>query len=177
MRGPYGLEVIDDCQKCQLRGQGFFCQLPPTALKDLNAIKFTSAYPKSAILFMEKQAPRGIYVLCQGEMKLSVSSSEGKTLILRIARPGEVTARGIPQGEYDLSKFKRIDVDNQTPTGFSLDPLREIGSVFSGYTDETVLSLPGDDLGRRRGCRGWFCCSGGRLGGGGWGRRGRRRRW
>ena len=90
MRGPYGLEVTDDCQTCQLRAKGFFCQLPPAALRDLNAIKFTSAYPKSAVLFMEKQAPRGIYVLCQGEMKLSVSSSEGKTLILRIARPGEV---------------------------------------------------------------------------------------
>jgi CRP/FNR family transcriptional regulator len=90
MRGPYGLEVNDDCLTCKFRANGFFCQLQPAALKDLDAIKFTSAYPESAVLFLEKQAVRGIYVLCQGEMKLSVSSSEGKTLILRIARPGEV---------------------------------------------------------------------------------------
>ena len=39
---------------------------------------------------MEKQDPRGIFVLCEGEVKLTISSSEGKTLILRIAKPGEI---------------------------------------------------------------------------------------
>jgi CRP/FNR family transcriptional regulator, cyclic AMP receptor protein len=90
MKGPYAFELNDNCQKCKLRGNGFFCQLPPAALKDLDAIKFVSAYPRDAILFMEKQTPRGIYVLCEGQLKLSVSSGEGKTLILRIAKPGEV---------------------------------------------------------------------------------------
>ena len=90
MKGPYGLDVNDDCKSCSVRGKGFFCQLPPAALKDLDAIKFISTYPTHAVLFVEKETPRGIYVLCQGEMKLSVSSSDGKTLILKIARPGEV---------------------------------------------------------------------------------------
>ena len=90
MRGTYGFELSESCSACKLKGRGFFCQLPPAALKDLDAVKFTSAYPKDAVLFMEKQAPRGIYVLCEGEIKLSINSSEGKTLILRIARPGEV---------------------------------------------------------------------------------------
>jgi CRP/FNR family transcriptional regulator len=39
---------------------------------------------------MEKQESRGIFMLCEGQVKLSVSSSEGKTLILRIAKAGEV---------------------------------------------------------------------------------------
>jgi len=90
MNGPYGLEVVDNCETCKLRGNGFFCQLPPSALKDFDATKVTSTYPQGAVLFLEKQPARGIYMLCQGEMKLSVSSSEGKTLILRIARPGDV---------------------------------------------------------------------------------------
>ena len=90
MRGPYGFELTESCQTCKLRGNGFFCQLPPSALKDLEAIKSPSAYPKGTVLFIEKQAPRGVYVLCEGEIKLSVSSSEGKTLILRIAKPGEI---------------------------------------------------------------------------------------
>jgi len=42
------------------------------------------------VLFLEKQVPRGIYVLCEGQVKLSISSGEGKRLILRIAKPGEV---------------------------------------------------------------------------------------
>ena len=90
MKGPYGFEINENCQTCKLRCNGFFCQLPPTAVKDLNAVKFVSSYPQEAILFMEKQTTRGIYILCEGQLKLSVSSSEGKTLILRIARPGEV---------------------------------------------------------------------------------------
>lgn len=90
MNGPYGLELNENCQTRKLRSNGFFCQLPRAALKDLDAVKFVSAYPQHAVLFMEKQAPRGIYVLCEGEVKLSVSSSEGKTLILRIAKAGEV---------------------------------------------------------------------------------------
>jgi CRP/FNR family transcriptional regulator, cyclic AMP receptor protein len=90
MKGPYGLELIDDCETCRVRSGEFFCQLPPAARKDLDAVKFTSSYPQDAVLFMEKQAPRGVYVICEGEVKLSISSAEGKKMILRIAKAGEV---------------------------------------------------------------------------------------
>jgi CRP/FNR family transcriptional regulator len=39
---------------------------------------------------MEKQEPSGIYVIYEGRVKLSMTSAEGKTLILKIANPGEV---------------------------------------------------------------------------------------
>ena len=48
MKGPYGFDLNENCQTCKLRGNGFFCQLPPAALKDLNAMKFVSAYPQDA---------------------------------------------------------------------------------------------------------------------------------
>jgi CRP/FNR family cyclic AMP-dependent transcriptional regulator len=89
MKGPYGFDMNENCPTCKQRGKGFFCQLPPAALKDLDTVKNVSAYPQDAVLFMEKQPSRGVYVLCEGQLKLSVSSSEGKTLILRIAKPGE----------------------------------------------------------------------------------------
>ena len=89
MRGPYGFEPNQDCQSCKLRANGFFCQLTPTALKDFNAVKSPATYPAGALLFLEKQDPRGVFVLCAGRVKLSISSSAGKTLILRIAKPGE----------------------------------------------------------------------------------------
>jgi CRP/FNR family cyclic AMP-dependent transcriptional regulator len=94
MKGPYGFELNGNCQNCKLRGNGFFCQLPAAALKDLDAIRFTSAYPAGAVLFIEKQTARGVYVLCDGEVKLSISSSEGKKLILRITKAGEVLGLG-----------------------------------------------------------------------------------
>src|ERR1700674_3345365 len=88
MKGPYGLELNDGCKTCKVKGSGFFCQLPPSAVKDFDAIKSTATYPKGALLFVEKQEARGVYVLCEGEVKLSISSPEGKTLIMRIARAG-----------------------------------------------------------------------------------------
>jgi len=90
MRGPYGFEMSDSCQTCKHRAASFFCQLPPAALKDFNAIKSSSVYPEGAMLFLEKQEPRGIFILCEGQVKLSISSAEGKTLILQIAKAGEV---------------------------------------------------------------------------------------
>jgi CRP/FNR family cyclic AMP-dependent transcriptional regulator len=90
MRGPYGFEPGENCQSCKTRANGFFCQLSPAALKDFNAVRSSATYPAGAILFLEKQDPRGVFVLCAGDVKLSISSGAGKTLILRIAKPGEI---------------------------------------------------------------------------------------
>jgi len=90
MRGPYGFETSENCETCSVRNAGFFCQQPPAALKDFNAVRSSATFPGGAVLFLEKQDPRGVFVLCAGEVKLSISSSAGKTLILRIAKPGEI---------------------------------------------------------------------------------------
>jgi CRP/FNR family transcriptional regulator len=90
MRGPYGFEPSDNCENCGLRAAGFFCQLEHQTLKGFNAVRSTATYPGGAVLYLEKQDPRGVFVLCAGDVKLSITSSAGKTLILRIAKPGEI---------------------------------------------------------------------------------------
>ncbi|HYL91816.1 MAG TPA: Crp/Fnr family transcriptional regulator [Alphaproteobacteria bacterium] len=67
-----------------------FCQLPEDVLASLQRIKATSVYPKGALLCLEGQPPRGVFILCSGRAKLSTTSAEGKTIILRVAEPGEV---------------------------------------------------------------------------------------
>jgi CRP/FNR family cyclic AMP-dependent transcriptional regulator len=94
MRAPYGLEIIESCLNCPHREDRIFCDLPPPAVQRLAAITSAAAYPKGATLFVEGQSPRGVFVLCTGRAKLSTSSANGKTLILRIAEPGEVL--GLP---------------------------------------------------------------------------------
>ncbi len=70
---------------------GFFCALSPAAeLRDFDSIKIVSAYPAGAVLFSEGQIARGIYLLCEGEVKVCFTSRDGKTLILRTAEPGDV---------------------------------------------------------------------------------------
>jgi CRP/FNR family cyclic AMP-dependent transcriptional regulator len=87
---PYGFELVENCLICKLRNDSFFCSLPKTALEAFDKMKYTASYPAGAVLFVEGQAPRGIYMLCKGRVKLSTTSAEGKTLILKIAQPGEV---------------------------------------------------------------------------------------
>jgi CRP/FNR family cyclic AMP-dependent transcriptional regulator len=90
MSTPYGIEISEDCLICKLRQSGYFCDMPPASLKELDKVKYASAYPQGAVLFVEGQAPRGVYVICGGRVKLSTTSRDGKTLILRIAQAGEV---------------------------------------------------------------------------------------
>jgi CRP/FNR family transcriptional regulator, cyclic AMP receptor protein len=90
MRVPYGLNIIDNCATCPVREEHVFCNLSLPALQKLNEIKSTAVYPKSAMLFIEGQLPRGVFVLCKGKAKLFTSSSEGKTVILKIAEAGDV---------------------------------------------------------------------------------------
>ncbi|HTZ99752.1 MAG TPA: Crp/Fnr family transcriptional regulator [Candidatus Aquilonibacter sp.] len=90
MHGPYGMEVVDDCRTCTIRKNGYFCQLPLPALQAFNGSKFTSSYPSGAVLFVEGQVPRGVYMLCKGRVKLTMNSADGRTLIVRICGPGEI---------------------------------------------------------------------------------------
>ena len=101
MRAPYGMELVEDCLSCNLCSEGFFCQLPKAAMEAFQPLKFTLAHPAGATLFVEGQVCRGVYILCKGRVKLSTGSKEGQTLILKVARPGEVlglnaTISGIP---------------------------------------------------------------------------------
>jgi len=90
MLSPYGLDLVESCLTCKTRTERLFCDLAAPALQSFEDIKYATAYPKGAVLFVEGQAPRGIFVLCKGRVKLSICANDGKTLIFKIADPGEV---------------------------------------------------------------------------------------
>ncbi len=90
MLSPYGMEIVESCITCKLRTDRIFCDLPPNALQAFESIKYATAYPQGAVLFVEGQTPRGIFVLCKGSVKLSINSPGGRTVIVKLAEPGEV---------------------------------------------------------------------------------------
>ncbi len=90
MRAPYGLNILDNCLTCPMREEPLFCNLPASAVQRVNEIRSTAIYPKSAMLFIDGQQPRGVFVLCTGKAKLSTSSAEGKTVITKISEAGDV---------------------------------------------------------------------------------------
>ena len=88
MRTPYNLDVNHNCSTCTSRHG--FCGMEAPSIATLERIKFTAMYPKGSLLFVEGEKARGVFVLCSGKVKLTTSSSEGRTLIVRIVQAGEV---------------------------------------------------------------------------------------
>lgn len=90
MQSPYGLEISDSCTTCTTRSSGYFCDFDAELVKAFEALKYATVFPKGAVLFVEGQSPRGVFMLCSGRVKLSTCSSDGKSLITRIADAGEI---------------------------------------------------------------------------------------
>ena len=87
---PYGLPIIDNCLGCKLRRPNSFCGLSQASLQAFDHLKHVNSYPEGAVVFLEGQEARGVYVLCQGRVKLVTTNADGKSLILKIAEPGEI---------------------------------------------------------------------------------------
>lgn len=102
---PYGLEIIESCLTCPLVKERLFCDLPEPVLAALDGISSSTTYPKDAILFVEGQEPRGVFVLCHGRVKLSTNSADGKSIIVRIAEAGEIVglAGTVSGSPYELT--------------------------------------------------------------------------
>jgi CRP/FNR family cyclic AMP-dependent transcriptional regulator len=132
VRAPYGLEIIESCASCPHREDPLFCNLPPPAIQGLAAITSPSSYPKGATLFVEGQVPRGVFILCSGRVKLSTTSADGKTLIVRMADQGEVL--GLPASVTGNPYELTAEVIEPTQANFIarqdfLNFLREHGEV------------------------------------------------
>lgn len=86
---PYGLEIVEDCHTCHHRHESSFCDLQQETLRALSAASVVTTYPRGAVLFVEGQMPKGVWILCEGRIKLTVTSSCGQARIIRIAETGE----------------------------------------------------------------------------------------
>lgn len=86
----YGIEINDHCLDCKWRSDSYFCQFDPQVLKKFDAISYANIYPAGTVLYAENEPPRGLFIVCTGQVKLSISSGSGKTLITRMVPAGEV---------------------------------------------------------------------------------------
>jgi len=90
MKAPYGLDIIEDCAACTELSSGHFCDFSQPVVEAFNEVSQKSVLPGGAILFVEGQASRGLFIVCCGRVNLSTTSREGKILIVKTAGPGEV---------------------------------------------------------------------------------------
>jgi CRP/FNR family transcriptional regulator, cyclic AMP receptor protein len=94
MVAPYGIELRENCKTCSWRGSSFFCDVSLAGMRLFEAVRRTSSLPGGAVLFVEDQIPRGVFLLCKGLVKLTMTSRDGNSIILRTAEPGEIIGLG-----------------------------------------------------------------------------------
>lgn len=83
------------CRSTRTQPAGeFFRKLSPAALVDFTSMEFPQSYAANVILFSERAATRGVFVVLEGEVRLSINSSDGKRLSLRIAKKGDILGLG-----------------------------------------------------------------------------------
>lgn len=105
MRAPYGLEIIESCMGCKASREGFFCRFSTPVTRSVDVASHHTVMPAGAVLFVEGQAPRGVFILCSGKVKLSTTSKEGKVLILKQAEAGEVLglSAAVSNTDYEMT--------------------------------------------------------------------------
>ena len=80
--------VVDP--KADPKSQNFLPDLSESSICAINQISHVRRRPKGTILFFEGDAASGVYVLFEGRANVLTANTEGKTLILRVALPGDV---------------------------------------------------------------------------------------
>jgi CRP/FNR family transcriptional regulator len=71
-------------------GGEFFNQLRPAASQEMASMEHPTCHPENVVPFSEEDSAKGVFVILDGEVKLSINSSEGRRLNLSVARKGEI---------------------------------------------------------------------------------------
>jgi CRP/FNR family transcriptional regulator len=131
MKVPYGLEIIESCADCTRCKPGFFCAFSEVVAKAVDLSSHRSTLPPGAILFVEGQMPRGLFVLCSGKVKLSSTSREGKVLILKTAEAGEALglSAAISGQSYEMT------AETATPCHVNFVDRRSLLSLLQSHSE------------------------------------------
>ena len=97
----------------------------------------STIHPRGTILFAEGEEARGVYLLLSGSVKVSLTSQQGKVLILRIAKPGDLL--GINSTMTGNAYEATAETTNYCRAIFI--PLREFGSLYNRNDDVKAFVL------------------------------------
>jgi CRP/FNR family cyclic AMP-dependent transcriptional regulator len=90
MPAAHRLEIVESHHKRSYRSRGKSSSISSEVVERLAAFAVTAYHPRGTVLFAEGQPSRGVFILCSGRVKLFTASSNGRTLVLRFADPGEI---------------------------------------------------------------------------------------
>lgn len=152
-----------NCQNCPQAGKHAFCALDkdPRAFLESNSIAME--YQRGNVLFREGDQCSAIFVLCSGRVKISATSREGRTLILRIVKSGDVLgmSAALAKGEYEVTaeamepcRVRLLHIQHlshmlQQFSDASMGAARVLAEDYRAAFDEVrLITLPGSPAGR-----------------------------
>ena len=79
-----------DCETCPKRDDSDICDLIPPGEEAPGVLKRRAIYQPGQFVFYEGHAPLGLYVLCQGKVKLTRLTRNGNQRLVAIVEPGHL---------------------------------------------------------------------------------------
>jgi len=131
------------------------CISPLHAIPGFSSLSHRKLYPKGSVLVVEGLRAHGVYVLCAGHAKLSITSAEGKAFIVRIARPGdllglqatlvakpyETTVQTLGPCQVDFISRKDLLVLLRRHKPYDLSLVITVGRDFTEFIEHTRAQL------------------------------------
>lgn len=77
-----------DCRTCSNKNGSVFCKAQN--LEDIDQHKISSEYKRGQTIFHEGTTPFGLYCINEGKIKISKIGDDGRELILRLAKSGDL---------------------------------------------------------------------------------------
>jgi len=136
MKTPYGLDIIESCTGCGQTLPAYFCGFSASATHSLDQVSHKSNLPDGAILFVEGQSPRGIFIICSGRVNLSTTSREGKILILKTAEAGE--ALGLSAAISGVGY--EVTAEAATPCQINFVDRKHLLELMQSYSEVSVCA-------------------------------------
>jgi CRP/FNR family transcriptional regulator len=93
------------CASCPNAARRLFCNLSEKTMAHFDSIAHTVRYTGGTAFIAEGDPCESIYLICSGRVKLSVTSRDGKVLILRVATAGDALglSAALNAGPYELT--------------------------------------------------------------------------
>lgn len=131
---PFNLRVVDSCYDCASRESGLVCKFPESAIRELNAIRQNAFYPRGVVLYTEGEAPRGVYILCEGQVRLTAGSENGHEVILRVAKNGDM----LGLSNTISREPHRVRAETLSACQISFVPRLQFLQFFRGHPDAAL---------------------------------------
>lgn len=78
------------CEHCTIRGVSVIADLPESEIEGFRSCGVSAVYRRRQVIFHERTPASGLYILCNGAVKLYQSDRFGRDHILEVAGPGDV---------------------------------------------------------------------------------------